>query len=232
VHCPGNTTADPESLAEVLTTYVAENVSIFDLHTYDAVWASAIGAADAAATNLDKTRPPSGKDIMLRIAQGEVPGFRGAAGFHKFLSNGDPDMNFTQVQITNYQVQLGVSQGEQAVVGWVDLNDAGVVVLSDVDQISWPSGKRYPHVSKLPSVPDCFKRARNCGFCPWKHAIVPRILCPPWLVPPCSRSEAAGVSSLASSMQVPRRMPDDCAAMELPPRRSLRMVPPKKTKLS
>ena len=145
----GNTTTDAASLGAVLTSLTAERVSLFDLHVYDAVWASANGAlVAAAASSSDKTKPPSGREIMEMIAQGLVPGFRGAAGFHRFLPNGDPDMNFIQVQITNYQVKPGSPRGKQVVIGMVDLHESsGGITLSQMQPISWPSGDEYPYVS-------------------------------------------------------------------------------------
>jgi len=135
--------ADAARLEEMLAFMDGEGVSLFDLHTYDAVWASAIGAAVAAAAKPNKMMPPTGSEIMQQIAMGNVPGFLGAAGFHKFLPNGDADMNFTKVGITNYQVQPETSQGKQVVVGLVDLKDSGDSEL-DIRAIIWPNGRSYP----------------------------------------------------------------------------------------
>jgi hypothetical protein len=148
----GNTTADCASLEAVLMNY-DEELNLFDLHVYDAVWASAIAAAVAAAAKPNKTEPPSGREIMLQISQGNVPGFNGAAGFHKFLPNGDADMESTQVQITNYKVQPGKSQGRQVVVALVDLGSAGSITFSDTERITWPNGKESPYVSNIYAVP-------------------------------------------------------------------------------
>ena len=146
----GNITVNTSSLEPVLATYDAEEVSLLDLHSYDAVWAIAIAAAATAAGNPNRTKSPSGREVMQQIAKGGVPGFSGAAGYRKFLPNGDPDMQFAQMEITNYQVQKGASQGKQVVVGVVNFKDAGSIALSDVYRISWSNGEEYPNVSKLP----------------------------------------------------------------------------------
>jgi hypothetical protein len=148
----GNTTADPASLETVLMNY-DEEFTIFDFHVYDAIWASAIAAAAAVAANPNKTEPPSGREIMLQIARGGVPGFNGAAGFHKFLPNGDSDMESAQVQISNYVVQPGASQGRQVVVALVDLRSSGSIAFSDIERITWPNGKKFPYVSNISAVP-------------------------------------------------------------------------------
>eukprot|EP00873_Tetraselmis_striata_P042902 jgi/Tetstr1/463166/TSEL_008100.t1 len=133
-----------EFSAEIASTTYAHDYS---LNMYDAVWSIAFGMAAAALAKWNSTegsQAVTGTEVEELIQSGRFPAFEGASGRRAFLSNGDWDLNHTDIIVSNYATPPGLAEARHVDVAAIHVATYEVELLDE--PVVWSNGREYPYV--------------------------------------------------------------------------------------